>query len=92
MEVKFVKKIINIFAPREKSTHGVTFYMNAKKVMKVSQILHSKLVRLNEDKRVKKLRGASNQNNIIHIKKKNQDMGTSGKDKHGGLALLQTKP
>ena len=43
------------------------------------------------DKRVKQLRENVSPNNIIHMKKKNHDVGTSAKDKHGGISSATHK-
>jgi len=71
MNMKFLK-INNIFVLRKKNTRRLMFNLDARKVRKIPQVLHSELVRKGEIKNLKKLRRASTQNTIIHIKKKDQ--------------------
>jgi len=40
---------------------------------------------------VKKCRGVVSQNNVVHIKKKNQDVGISMEDKHRGINIATHK-
>lgn len=91
MKLKFVKKVNNILLLREKRARGQMSHLNSQKVMKIGKIFHCKLLRKKGNKAVNQSLIIVCQDNIIHSKQKNQNIGASTTNKYERISKTTYK-
>jgi len=79
VEMKFMQKIIDMLTLIKKNIQATMNHLNAKKVIKLPNALHGKLVRKDSDKRLKHVGRTTSCNNINHIEKQDKNIRTSGR-------------
>jgi len=76
-----IEDINHVLALGKKQTIASVLHLHAQEVLKLTQILHGKLLLQSRDRAAKELSRRSSEDNIIHVEEKIDSVGAATKDK-----------